>query len=170
MGQYDIVNWRGEPVTIRMRQAYLATERYIREKRYPNFEFQIPQGCNQPSTPYSGYTHTRLGVSDLQYYGFYGDVGYSTKEEKEKARFVLRALREVGHQAAFMRGPWSKTRFDTNGMILHFHVLDLDTFRMHPDGIWQVGEYRQGNDGLISGRRDRFVYRPKPMNKWKYRK
>lgn len=160
--QFEVVMWRGEPITKGQKQAIMAAEREI-QKKYRNFEFQIPQGCKQAPSNVSGYTHTGLGVVDLQYAGFYGNVGYSTRAEKEKARFVLRRLRDVGCQAAQFRGPW-------NDMILHFHVNDLHTFGMHPDAVWQVGQYKLGENGLITGVRDRFPYRPDHYRKWRYRK
>lgn len=169
MGEYDRVMMRGEPVTRRQRQAISATEKAI-QRRYPNFAFLVPQGSWQPVTPWSGTSHTRAGVVDLQYPGFYGDVGYSTKAEKEKARFVWRCLVDVGKQAAFFRGPWSKTPGDPDGMILHFHVCDLDTHGMsYTSSEFQVPEWRRGNDGLITGRRDRFPYRPDPIRRWRFR-
>lgn len=169
MGQYDRVSWRGARMTRRQRQALIATEEAIAE-RYKGFQFQVPQGSWRPVTPYSGTSHTGAGVVDLQYYGFYGDVGYSTPAEKAKAHFVWRQLLNVGRQAAFFRGPWSVTPSDTNGMIFHFHVCDLDTKGMsYTSKSFQVPEWKKGNDGLIPGRRDRFPFRPSPIRKWRFK-
>jgi hypothetical protein len=169
MGEYDRVLWRGEAMTRRQRQALIAVEEAI-QKRYPGFEFQVPQGSWEAVTPWSGTSHTGAGVVDLQYPGFYGDVGYSTKAEKDKARFVWRSLIDVGKQAAFFRGPWSTTPNDPDGMILHFHVCDLDTRGMsYTSRTFQVPEWKRGNDGLITGRTDRFGYRPDPIRKWRFK-
>lgn len=162
MGQYDRVTWHGASMTRRQRQALIHVERVVAE-RYKGFQFQVPQGSWRPYTDYSGSSHTRAGVVDLQYYGFYGDVGYSTKAQQEKARFVLRRLREEGCQAAWMRGPW-------DDMILHFHVCDLDTHGMSETSReFQVPQFRLGNNGLNTGVKDRFPYRPRPLRKWDFK-
>lgn len=163
MGQYDRVSWRYARMTRRQRQALIATEKAI-QKRYPNFEFQVPQGSWRPQTEYSGTSHTGAGAVDLQYSGLYGEVGYSTKAEKEKYRFVLRMLKAVGNQAAFGRGPW-------DDMILHFHVLDLDTTGMASSSkYFQVPQFRLGNNGLSAGVKDRFQWRPDPIRRWRYKR
>lgn len=169
MSQYDRVGWRGEPMTRRQRQALIATEKYIQNHGYPNFKFQVPQGSWQPQTSYSGTSHTKAAVVDLQYSGLSGYVGYSTKAEKEKYRFVLRCLKEVGKQASFGRGPWNKDSTGT-GMILHFHTCDLDTTGTS-DTVrdFQVPEWRRGNNGLYSGVKDKFIWRPDPIRKWKFK-
>lgn len=162
MGQYDRVSWRYARMTRRQRQALIATEKAIQEK-YKGFQFQVPQGSWRPQTDYSGTSHTGAGVVDLQYSGFYGSVGYSTKAQQEKARFVLRRLRDVGCQAAWMRGPW-------DDMILHFHVCDLDTTGMsYTSRTFQVPQYKLGNNGLNIGVKDRFPYRPDPIRKWRFK-
>ena len=162
MGQYDRVTWRGARMTRRQRQALIATERAI-QKKYKDFQFSVPQGSWRPQTSYSGTSHTGAGVVDLQYPGFYGSYGYSTKAEKVKARFVLRKLREVGGQAAWVRGPW-------DGMIYHYHVCDLDTKGMsYTSANFQVPQYRKGYNGLELNAKDRFGYRPKPIRKWEFK-
>lgn len=162
MGQYDRVTWRGARMTRRQRQALIATEKAIQEK-YPGFQFTVPQGSWRPYTSYSGTSHTGAAVVDLQYAGFYGTVGYSTRAQKEKARFVLRKLREVGRQAAQLRGPWDK-------MILHYHVMDLDTTGAAATvKYFQVPEYKKGNNSLNLGVKDKFPYRPDPIRKWRFK-
>lgn len=161
MGRLERVIWRDEPMTRGQRQALIATEKAV-EERYPGFEFQVPQGSWQPQTSYSGTSHTRADVVDLQYYGLYGKVGYTTAKQKEKYRFVLRCLREVGRQAAFGRGPW-------DGMILHFHVCDLNDERAAATvQDFQIPQYRLGNNGLDAGVKDRFSFRPDPIRKWNF--
>lgn len=168
MGPMDRVKWRGEPMTRRQRQAFLATEKEI-EKEYRGFAFQVPQGSFQAQTAYSGTSHTKAGVVDLQYPGLYGDVGYSTRAEKAKYRFVLRALREVGRQAAFGRGPWDS--LDGAPMILHFHTCDLDITGMsYTSAFFQVPQFLLGNNGLNAGVKDKFPYRRQPTRKWIYKK
>lgn len=156
MGQFDRVMWRGEPVTRRQRQAMVAVERAIRKehpKNHGDFQFVVPQGSWQPATPYSGYTHTRAGVLDVFFEGMTDHDWFAE---------VLRITRRVGCQAAFGRGPWCN-------MSYHLHVCDLDTHGMHPDGVWQVHEWRNGNDGLTYGHDDPFPYRPSPLKEWRYR-
>jgi hypothetical protein len=160
MGEYDRVEFRdsGEPVTRRQRQALLAVERYIRRRRpWWNFRWQMPQGSWQQETSYSGTTHTDRGVADLVYSG----ISDNSRRGKRKYRYVLKATREVGRQAAFGRGPWCD-------MPYHFHVCDLDTTGMDANAAWQVAEYRRGNDGLVAGRDDPFPFRPDPIRSWHY--
>ena len=159
MSQYERVEFRdsGEPVTRRQRQAILAAEKKIR-RRYWGFRFEMPQGSWQAETSYSGTTHTDRGVCDLVYW----NISSRTALGKAKYRYVLRCLREVARQAAFGRGPWCD-------MSYHFHVCDLDTEGMDSNAQWQVGEYRNGNDGLVAGRDDPFPYRPDPIRKWQFR-
>ena len=167
MSAYDRVGWRGEPMTRRQRQALLACEKAV-QQRYKAFYFTVPQGSWQQQTSYSGTSHTGAGVTDLQYPGLYSDVGYTTEAEKAKYRFVLRQLREVARQAAFGRGPWDKDS-NGNGMVLHFHVCDLDT-RGQAETVrnFQVPQYRGGYNGLDAGVRDRFPFRPDQLHKWRY--
>lgn len=170
MGQFDRVSWRGEPISRGQRQALIATEREIqKEKAYARFEFQVPQGSWQPQTAWSGSSHTRANVVDLQYAGLYGDVGFTTPAEKRKYRFVLRALKEIGRQAAFGRGPWDKDA-SGNPQILHFHTCDLNTERSAETvRYFQVPEWRKGNNGLYAGVRDKFIWRPDPIRKWNFK-
>jgi hypothetical protein len=164
MDQYDRVIWRGAYMTRRQRQALIATENHIRDE-HPrwDFRFTVPQGSWRPQTSYSGTSHTGAGVVDLQYAGFYGDVGFKTRAEKEKAKYVLRKLREVGRQGALMRG-------EADDMVNHYHVMDLDTHGMsYTSKTFQVPQYKQGYNALDAGVRDRYPYRPKPIRKWVYR-
>jgi hypothetical protein len=165
MGPYDRVTWRGAYMTRRQRQALIATENHIR-KEHPrwDFRFSVPQGSWRPQTSYSGTSHTGAGVVDLQYAGFYGAYGFETRAQKEKAKYVLRKLREVGRQAAWLRGA-------ADSMVNHYHVCDLDTTGMsHTSATWQVPAYKRGENGLNSGVKDRYPYRPKPIRKWSYKK
>jgi hypothetical protein len=164
MGQYDRVTWRYERMTRRQRQALIATENFIR-KEHPHwdFRFQVPQGSWEPQTSYSGTSHTGAGVVDLQYAGFYGDVGFSTRAQRDKAKFVLHALRKIGRQAAMLRG-------ERDGMVNHYHVMDLDTKGMsYTSATFQVPEYRRGNNALDYGVKDRYPYRPDPIRKWVFK-
>jgi len=162
MGQYDRVKWRGAYMTRRQRQALIATEKEI-QKKYKTFAFTVPQGSWRPQTTYSGTSHTGAGVVDLQYAGFWGTSGFSTRSEKEKARFVLRKLREVGRQAAWLRNA-------QDGMVNHYHVCDIDTTNMsYTSKTFQVPQYKLGFNGLNGGVKDRFPYRPDPIRKWRYR-
>jgi hypothetical protein len=167
MGEYDRVTWRGARMTRRQRQALIATEKAI-QKRYPGFAFTVPQGSWRPQTSYSGTSHTGAAVVDLQYAGFYGEYGMSTKAERDKAKFVLHQLRETGCQAALQRGAKDK---DTsgNGMVNHYHVMDLDTTgAAETVRDFQVPQYRLGYNALQAGVKDRYPYRPKPLRKWKF--
>jgi len=162
MGQYDRVTWRGARMTRRQRQALIAVEKAVQEK-YKNFRFTVPQGSWRPQTTYSGTSHTGAGVVDLQYDGFWGTVGFNTRAEKEKARFVLRKLREVGRQAAWLRNA-------ADGMVNHFHVCDLDTTGMsYTSKNFQVPQYKLGFNGLNMGVKDRFPFRPDPIRKWRFK-
>jgi len=164
MGQYDRVTWRGARMTRRQRQALIATEKHIR-KEHPkwNFRFTVPQGSWRPYTDYSGSSHTGAAVVDLQYAGFYSIYGYNTRAEKEKAKYVLRQLREVGRQAAMLRNA-------TDGMVNHYHVMDLDTTgAAETVRYFQVPQYRQGYNALKYNVRDRFPFRPKPLRKWVFK-
>lgn len=162
MGQYDRVSFDantqpGNKVTRRQRQAFLHVDSLI----LPRFNKQLHcyQGSWEPETDYSGTTHTRAGAADLYVYGM------STMSQEDLSQ-ITRLLRREGRQAAFLRGPFVK-------MPWHWHVLDLDTTRMDEHigygGVWQVGEYRKGNDGLVAGRKDPFPYRPNPIRKWEYK-
>jgi len=155
MGEYSHVSWRGKPMTARQEQALIKAEKRIR-RRYWGFRFIVAQGSWQPRTTYSGTTHTKAGVVDLYYDG----ISDSSRRSRAKARYVLKVLRDHG-QAAFYRGPW-------DNMGLHYHVCDLDTSGMDYNAIWQVGEYRDGNNGLAGGQKDRHSYRPDPIRKYKY--
>jgi hypothetical protein len=168
MGQYDKVGWRGEPISRGQRQALIATENEI-QKKYRGFQFQVPQGSWQDQTSYSGTSHTRANVVDLQYAGLYGDVGYTTRAEKEKYRFVLRALKGFGCQAAFGRGPWDKDA-SGNPQILHFHTCDLNCLRS-ADTVryFQIPQYKLGYNGLNAGVRDKFAWRPDKIRAWRYK-
>jgi len=165
MGQHDRVQWRGVPMTRRQRQAFIATEGAIRrETKYKDFRFTAAQGSWQPQTTYSGTSHTKAAVVDLEYDG----IAYGTNAEKVKYRTVLRYLRKVGRQAAFGRGPWNRQIDGSGAMPLHFHTVDLDTTGAADSAIWQAGEYRRGNNGLVAGQRDTFPYRPDPIREWQY--
>lgn len=161
MGQYDKVTWRGARMTRRQRQALIATEKAI-QKKYPNFQFTVPQGSWRPQTSYSGTSHTGAGVVDLQYPGFYGEVGFNTRAEKAKAIFVLRMLREVGRQAALLRG-------EKDDMVNHYHVMDMDTTGMsYTSKSFQVPQYKAGYNALNAGVKDRYPYRRDPQTKWRF--
>lgn len=163
MGQYDRVTWRYARMTRRQRQALIATEKEI-QKKYPDFRFSVPQGSWRPMTSYSGTSHTGAGVVDLQYPGFYGSYGFNTSADKKKARFVLRKLREVGRQAAFLRGAMDK-------MVNHYHVCDFDTTGMsYSSKTFQVPQYKKGYDGLSYNKKDRYTFRRTPQRKWIYKK
>jgi hypothetical protein len=156
--QYEQVDFRGAPVTARQKQAILAAEARIRA-RYWGFRFVVFQGSWQPRTDYSGTSHTGAGVCDLGY----EKMGYGTRLQRIKYGWVLKVLRETGHQAAFGRGPW-------NQMPYHYHVCDLDTTGQ-ADTVrdFQVPEYRAKNDGLVAGRDDPFQFRPHPMSAFDWR-
>lgn len=149
MGELDRVFFRdtGEPVTRRQRAAIFYTET---DSDVP--EFGMYQGSWQERTDYSGTTHTRAGVCDL---GFPG-IG-----DNDKTHTVVRRLRGMGKQAAFLRGP--REEFG-NYSIWHIHMCDLDTRGM--DGTstsgatWQVTAYKNKDDGLVSGRADPLPWRP----------
>jgi hypothetical protein len=162
--QYDRVTWRGARMTRRQRQALIHVENVIR-KEHPkwDFRFQVPQGSWRPQTSYSGTSHTGAGVVDLQYSGFYGVYGFTTSAQKAKARYVLRKLRDEGRQAAFLRGA-------QDSMVNHYHVCDLDTTGMsYTSATYQVPEYKRGNNGLNSGVKDRYPWRPDKYRKWRYK-
>lgn len=163
--EYSRISFRGQPATRRQRQAVLAAEAAI-QKVYPHFEFIVAQGSWQPQTAYSGSSHTGAGVIDLVYAG----IAYGTEAERARYRIVLRALREVGRQASFGRGPWNAQIDGTGAMPLHFHTCDLDTTKQ-ADTVanFQVPEYRRGNDGLYAGHADTFPYRPSPIRKWQFK-
>lgn len=156
-GQYDRVDYEdGKPLTRRQRQAIRHVSE-ITDKRY-NLDLHCYQGSWRPRTPYSGTTHTGAGVGDFYVYGM-------STMSAEKLHEITRLLRREGRQAAFLRGPFCD-------MPWHWHTLDLDTHGMdnHPGygAVWQVGEYRAGNDGLVGGRNDRFPYRPKVIHAWDF--
>jgi len=164
MEQYDRVKWRGAWMTRRQRQALIATENAIREE-HPrwDFRFTVPQGSWRPYTDYSGTSHTGASVVDLQYAGFYGEYGFTTRAERDKAKYVLRMLRLVGRQAAMLRGK-------ADGMVNHYHVMDLDTTgAAETVRYFQVPQYRLGYNALDAGVRDRYPFRPDPIRKWKYK-
>lgn len=164
MGEYDRVSWRGARMTRRQRQAFRHVENVIR-KEHPDwdFRFTVPQGSWRPQTSYSGTSHTGAGVVDLQYSGFWGEYGFTTKEERQKAKYILRKLRDDGGQAAFLRG-------ELDGMPNHYHVCDLDTKGMsYTSATFQVPQYRQGYNGLDYKVKDRYSYRPKPIRKWAFK-
>jgi len=153
MGQYDRVAYEGKQITRRQRQAIrhvsgLTVERF-------NLAIHCYQGSWRPETSYSGTTHTNAGVGDFYVYGM------STMKDEE-LHSITRLLRREGCQAAFLRGPFVD-------MPWHWHICDLDTNRMDSNAVWQVGEYRKGNDGLVAGRKDPFSYRPRPIKKWDYK-
>jgi hypothetical protein len=150
-------------MTRRQRQALIATENAIR-KEHPrwDFRFSVPQGSWRPQTSYSGTSHTGAGVVDLQYAGFYGEYGFNTRAEKEKAKYVLRMLREVGRQAALLRG-------EADDMVNHYHVMDLDTTGMsYTSKTFQVPQYKLGYNALDAGVKDRYPYRRSPQVKWRF--
>lgn len=154
VGQFDRVTlYPGDDdkITRRQRQA-LRHANDIIKKRF-NRTLQTYQGSWEPQTSYSGTTHTDAGVCDLWVPGMDSD-------EDLRAQ-VTRVLRREARQAAFLRGPKDK-------MPWHWHVCDLETDRMDSNAVWQVGQYRLGYNGLSSGVKDRYPYRPKPIVKWKY--
>ena len=147
--QYDRVNFRGEPVTRRQRAAILAVEQQL------GVEFTIYQGSWQPESSYSGTTHTDAGVMD---------IGLASMGNDAETRRITRKLREVGGQAAFLRGP-----DPFGGFMWHWHVCDLDTEGMDANARWQVEQYRLGFDGLQSANGDPVPYRPDPIVRFNYR-
>jgi len=166
MGAYEKVKWRGVRMTRRQRQAFIATEDAIRkETKYKDFRFTSPQGSWQPQTSYSGTSHTGAGVVDLEYVG----MSWSTRAGQDKYKTVLRYLRKVGKQAAFGRGPWNAQIDGTGSMPLHYHTVDLDLTGEASSAQWQAGQYRLGFDGLHSGVKDKFPFRPDPIRKWNYK-
>jgi hypothetical protein len=54
----------------------------------------------------------------------------------------------------------------------HWHTLDLDTHGMDEHtgygGVWQVHQYRLGNNGLTAGTPDPNPYRPDPITKYRF--
>jgi hypothetical protein len=155
VGQVKTV-WRGVWLTARQADAFDAAEKAIR-RRYWGFRFTAFQGSWRPETSYSGTTHTQAGVADLGY----ADIGSTSPRGKEKYRYVLRTLRQVGHQAAFGRGPW-------NAMPYHYHVCDLNVAHMAPAAQWQVAQYGMGYDGLTAGAKDPYPFRPNPLSPYPY--
>lgn len=156
MGQYDRVLYEGKQITRRQRQATNHVSS-LTDRRY-GLLIHLYQGSWRPETDYSGTTHTKAGVFDAYVYGM------STMKWDQLAE-ITRLWRREGHQAAFLRGPFVN-------MPWHWHILDLDTHRMDDqDGpygaTWQVGDYRDGGDGI--GGRDPIPYRPKPLRKWTFR-
>jgi hypothetical protein len=164
MGEYDRVQWHYAYMTRRQRQALVHVENVIR-KEHPrwDFRFSVPQGSWRPQTSYSGTSHTAAGVVDLQYAGFFGEYGFNTRAERDKAKYVLRKLRDEGQQAAFLRG-------EADDMVNHYHVCDLDTRGMsYTSANFQVPQYRKGYNGLHLNQKDRYPYRPKPIRRWTFR-
>lgn len=149
-GPYDKVVFHGVRITRRQRQALNKAEQEI------GMDFRAYQGSWRPHTSYSGYTHTKAGVCDL----------YVPRMDDDKwANYVLRVLRNTAKQAGYLRGPW-------NDMPYHYHVVDLDTKFMHPDAVWQVGQYRAPGgpyNALDAGVKDRNPYRPSPVRKWTFK-
>lgn len=150
MGQYDRVDFRGEPATRRQRAALL----YCELDRDIKFEFDVLQGSWQNASGVSSTTHTGAGVLDVWWPGI-GDNAFS--------RMVIRVLRGKGKQAAFLRGPGQ-----FGGFTWHCHMCDLDTRGMDSLAIFQVGDYKNVCDGLGSGgSRDPLPWRPddyRPFN------
>ena len=153
MGQYDRVTFEGKQLTRRQRQAIKHVSKLTVDRF--NLAIHCYQGSWRPETSYSGTTHTDAGVVDLYVYGM------STMDPEERSA-ITRLLRREGRQAAFLRGPFVD-------MPWHWHVCDLDTHRMDSNAVWQVGQYRLGNDGLVAGRKDPFPYRPNPIRKWRFK-
>lgn len=153
MGQFDKVAFDGKLITRRQRQSFRFVSE-LTDKRY-NLALHCYQGSWRPQTDYSGTTHTNAGVADIYVYGM------STMDQEMRSE-ITRLLRREGRQAAFLRGPFVD-------MPWHWHVCDLETEHMDTNAVWQVGEYRKGNDGLVAGRNDPFPYRPKPIVKWNYK-
>jgi len=164
MGEFDRVTWRGARMTRRQRQALIFAENQIQKDHYKNFAFIVYQGSWRPQTSYSGTSHVGAGVVDLGYAG----MAYGTRAEQEKYRTVLRYLRREGRQAAFGRGPWDIQADGTGTMPLHYHVCDIETKGLASSAVWQVGQYKAGYNGLRSGVKDKFGYRPDPIRKWKF--
>jgi hypothetical protein len=136
-----------------MRAMTLWTEQ---DKDVP-FLFVVPQGSWQPETPYSGTTHTDAGVEDLWFDGI-GD--------NDKSHMVARKLRGRGRCTGYLRGP--KAEFGNYSM-WHYHCCDFDTHGMDPNAQWQVGEFWQGNDGLVAGRNDPLPWRPDDRKPFDFR-
>lgn len=147
--QFDHVLFDGNYITRRQRQAFLQVEKDL------GISLLVYQGSWRPQTSYSGTTHTKAGVCDLYVYGM--------SSQGHLRNNVTKSLRKVGCQAAFLRGPFVD-------MPWHWHVCDLNTRHMDSNAIWQVGEYRKGNDGLVAGRDDPFPYRPRPIRVYDYQK
>jgi hypothetical protein len=156
LGQYDRVRYEGKQVTRRQRQAIKHCDG-ITLHRF-GLGIHIYQGSWRPKTDYSGTTHTNAGVCDLYVYGM-STMGSSRLNE------ITRILRGDGRQAAQLRGPFVD-------MPWHWHVCDLDTNRMDPNAVWQVGQYRAPSgpyDGLVAGRRSHNPWTPDPIRRWDYR-
>lgn len=149
MGQYSRVHFHGKPITKRQKVALRQVERVIGR------EFTCYQGSWQPPSDVSGTTHTRAGVCDL----WLPNMG-----DNDETRHVTRMLRRVGHQASYLRGPTP----EFGGYVWHWHTVDLDTTGMDINAIWQVGQYRDGFDGLTAGHPDPVKYRPDPINAFNY--
>jgi len=151
--QYELVGvGDGNRVTRRQRQAVRAAE-----KAAAVSPFIYLQGSREARTWYSGTSHTGLGACDLYLPGM--------GEDKELRTLVTHALRKVGHQAAWLRGPAQK-------MPWHWHTLDLDTHQMDEHegygAVWQVHQYRLGNNGMAEGAPDPNPFRPDPITKWQF--
>lgn len=148
--QYEHVLFRGQHSTARQKQAINAVEEII------GMEFSCPQGSWEAPSDWSGTTHTAAGVVDLW---------LPRMDDPDWVAHVTRALRRVGMQAAFPRGPWTK-------MPYHWHTCDLDTHGMDTNAVWQVGQFRATGgpfNGLNAGVRDLIPYRPSPLRKWDYK-
>jgi len=156
MGQYDRVSYEGKQITRRQRQAIKWVDE-LTDKRF-NLSIHIYQGSWRPQTSYSGTTHTNAGVCDLYVYGM-------SNMSNDKLNEITRLLRGEGRQAAQLRGPFCD-------MPWHWHVCDLDTTRMDPNAVWQVGQYRAPGgpyDGLNAGVPSHNPWRPKPIRKWDFK-
>jgi hypothetical protein len=148
MGQYDRVMLDYEQMTRRHRAAVFAVQFDIKK------EFSVLQGSWQSSVEASASTHDGAGVIDIWLPGM-GD--------NDATHAVTRSIRKVGGGAAWLRGPGK-----FGGFPWHWHWCDLDTKGMDPLAIGQVGDYRNGGNGLgsFTGNDDPEPWRPDPIRKF----
>lgn len=148
MGEYDHVTYDGQAMTRRQRVAIRDVESHA------DVSFVIVKGSWKPVDDISGTTHHGAGVID---------IWLPSMSDNERTHEVTRKLRRIGCQAAFLRGPG---KFGGYGW--HWHVVDLDTRGMDTNAVWQVSEYRAGNDGLVAGRDDPVKFRPDPIRPYDF--
>jgi len=157
MGEYDRVWFRDEQITRRQRGALLLVEDEL-EKEGIFDKFTNLQGSWQSDVEASGSTHSGAGCCDLWLPGM-GDNDRTYK--------ITRIMRRTGHQGAMLRGPGK-----FGGYPWHWHTFDLDTHGMAASTIWQVGQYRAGNEAISSSQNgpDPVPFRPDPLTKFDWDK